>query len=243
MRALIGLSAILLVTAGSWAQQIPAGTVLPAMLNNSLDSNKSKAGEEISARLMQDVPLPDGGKIKRGSRVLGRVVSVSPNSAGRSPARVVVQFDRVEFDRQELRVTTSLQAVASMQAVALARQPLNPNGGNGTTSWDWNMRQIGGQVAFNGQRIVKAQNEEVVGTVVEPGAVVGIPLPNPARGCAGATNSKAEQAFWLFSTDACGVYGYKDLRLDRSASPGQITFQSPKSITVRGGSGWLFLID
>ncbi len=57
--------------------------------------------------------------------------------------------------------------------VSAARQPVNADSGIGTTGWDANMRQIGGQIAFNGQRIVKAPNGQVVGKVIEPGAVLG----------------------------------------------------------------------
>src|SRR5271157_661798 len=190
MRTRIGLTAILLMTAGLHAQQIPPGTLLPTMLNNTLNSDKTKPGEEISAKLMQDVPLPDGGKIKRGSKVLGHVVTVTPASAG-TPSHLVVQFDRIELDKQEVPVTTSLRALASLRAVSTAQQPVNANSGFGTSSWDWNMVQVGGQAVFNGQRIVKnslaayldhvggqavfngqrivkSQAGEVVGKVVEP---------------------------------------------------------------------------
>jgi hypothetical protein len=244
MRTLLGLTAILLVTGCLCAQQIPAGTLLPTMLDNTVDSEHSKPGEEISTKLMQDVPLPDGGKIKRGAKVLGHVVSVAAASTGQ-PTKIVVQFDRIEIDKHEVSIATSLRALASMQAVATAKQPVNANSGNGTSVWDWNMIQVGGQGVFNGQRIVKSQTGEVVGKVPEPGAVLAVPMPNPSRGCAGASVNTAEQAFWVFSTDACGVYGYKHLALDRSAgdtSPDQITLQSSKNITIRGGSGWLLQV-
>jgi len=127
-----------------------------------------------------------------------------------------------------------------MEAVADARQPANPNSGYGTTSWDWNMLLIGGQGAFNGQRVVKSQNGQVVGKVVEPGQILGVPMANPERGCAGAPQDGSEQAFWLFSTDACGPYGFKDLTIvGNTDAKGQITLQSPQKIVVRDGSGLL----
>ncbi len=138
MRTLIGLTALLLVTGCLCAQQIPSGTLLPTMLDNTLDSDKSKPGDEISAKLRQDVPLPDGGKIKRGSKVLGHVATVVPASSGR-PGKIAVQFDHIEFDKREVPITTNLRALASMRAVSTAQEPVNPNGGNGTSSWDWNM--------------------------------------------------------------------------------------------------------
>jgi hypothetical protein len=127
-----------------------------------------------------------------------------------------------------------------MDAVSEARQPANPNSGYGTTSWDWNMALIGGQAAFNGQRIVKSQDGHVVGKVVEPGQILGVPMANPERGCAGAPPDSPAQAFWLFSTDACGTYGFKDLTIaGNTGTKSQIILQSHEKIVVRDGSGLL----
>jgi len=244
MRTLVGLTVIFLMAVCLPAQQVPTGTLLPSMLNSSLTSDKATTGGVISAKLMQDVPLPDGKKIRRGSKVMGHVVRVAPASPGH-PASIVVQFDRIVIDGKDVPVTTSLRALASMRAVSTAQQPVNASSGNGTSVWDWNMVQVGGQAVYNGQRIVKSQTGQVVGKVSEPGAVLAVPLPNPALGCTGESDSTTEQAFWVFSTDACGVYGYGHLSLEKGlGSPaGQITLQSPKSITVRGGSGWLLQVN
>ncbi|HVP53925.1 MAG TPA: hypothetical protein VMU45_02940 [Candidatus Eisenbacteria bacterium] len=238
MRTLI---ALLLAAASLCAQQIPTGTLLPSMLDNTIDSDRSKPGEAISAKLRQDVPLPDGGKIKRDSRILGHVVAVVPASAGH-PARVSIQFDHIVVDKEQFAAQIGLRALASMEAVAAAREPVNANSGLGTSVWDWNMVQVGGQAVFNGQRIVKSQTGQVVGRVPEPGAVLAVPMANPQRGCAGASSDTAEQAFWIFSTDACGVYGYKDLTISgagNGAASAAIVLRSPKRITVRDGSGLL----
>ena len=65
------LIALLLCSIALCAQEaIPAGTVLPARLNSSLDSHKSRPGQVITARIMQDVPLP-GGKIRAGAQLIG----------------------------------------------------------------------------------------------------------------------------------------------------------------------------
>jgi len=244
MRTLVGLTVIFLMAVCLPAQQVPTGTLLPSMLNSSLTSDKATTGGVISAKLMQDVPLPDGKKIRRGSKVMGHVVRVAPASPGH-PASIVVQFDRIVIDGKDVPVTTSLRALASMRAVSTAQQPVNASSGNGTSVWDWNMVQVGGQAVYNGQRIVKSQTGQVVGKVSEPGAVLAVPLPNPALGCTGESDSTTEQAFWVFSTDACGVYGYSHLALERGLGgpSGQITLQSPKSITVRGGSGWLLQVN
>jgi len=167
MRASTNLTVLLLATACLYAQKIPSGTLLPAMLDNTLDSNRTKPGDEISAKLMQEVPLPDGGKIKRETKVMGHVVAVSSAFSGHD-AKVTVQFDRIDMDKQLVPISVGLRALASMEAVSVARQGVNPDSGFGTTGWDLNLLLVGGQAAFTGQRIVKSQTGQVVGRIPEP---------------------------------------------------------------------------
>ena len=245
MRKLIGLAALFLTTACLSAQQIPAGTLLPVMLDGKIESDSSKPGHEISAKLMQEVPLPDGGKIKPDSKVMGHVVSASSASSGHN-AEITVQFDRIDMDKQLVPISVGLRALASMEAVSTARQGVNPNSGFGTTSWDLNLLLVGGQAAFTGQQIVKSQTGQVVGRIPEPGAVLAIPMANPAHGCPGPTGNTSDQAFWLFSTDACGAYGEKGMVIVSGiggTAPGQIVLEAPKRFTVEGGSGWLLQVN
>ena len=246
MRTLIGIIVLAVATGGLWAQQIPAGTLLPVMLDNTLDSDNSKAGEAISAKLRQDVPLQGGGKIKRESKILGHVVAVSPASNG-NPYQITVQFEQIEVNKRPVTISVGLRAYATMELVAQSRQPANANSGNGTSVWDLNLSQIGGQIAYNGQKVVKWKGQ-VVGRIPQPGWVLGVPMANPEFGCEGPGANKSEQAFWVFSTNACGIYGVGDIDMTLvsgigGTSPGQIEFKSPKKITVRGGSGWLLQVN
>ena len=244
MRRLSAALLLCLTASCLWAQQIPSGTLLPAMLDDTFDSDKSKPGEAISAKLRQDVPLPGGGKIKRESKILGHVVAVSPASNG-NPYQITVQFEQIEVNKRPVTISVGLRAYATMELVAQSRQPANANGGSGTSVWDLNLSQIGGQIAYNGQKVVKWKGQ-VVGRIPQPGWVLGVPMANPEFGCAGPGANTAEQAFWVFSTNACGIYGNNDLTLVSGVggtSPGQIEFKSPKKITVRGGSGWLLQVN
>src|SRR5271166_5741093 len=244
MRRLLAILVLCLAGSCLWGQKIPSGTLLPAMLDGTFDSDKSKPGEAISAKLRQDVPLPGKGKIKRESKILGHVVAVTPASDG-NPYQITVQFEQIEVNKRPVTISAGLRAFASMELVAQSRQPANANGGNGTSVWDLNLSQIGGQIAYNGEKIVKWKGQ-VVGRIPQPGAVLGVPMANPEFGCAGSGANTAEQAFWVFSTNACGIYGDNDITLVSGiggASPGKIAFKSPKKITVRGGSGWLLQVN
>src|SRR5271163_4803645 len=114
IRVAVLLGALLVATLV--AQEIPAGTVFPVMTNNSVDSRKSKPGDRISARLMQDVVLPSGDRIRRGATVDGQIVDATPPSAA-AGARVTIRFSRVSLNGKQIPITVSLRALASMQDV------------------------------------------------------------------------------------------------------------------------------
>ena len=219
------------------------GTLLPVMLNSGLNSDKSKPGQKITAKLKQDVPLPDHGVIKAGAEVSGRIVSVTRGSAT-APAKLVFVADRLQAKGSDYPITTGLRALASMAAVFQARQPINGSSPDTVSVWEWNTRQIGGEIVFGGQRKVESL-AGVVGTMVEPGWVVAVARPNLEAGCP-ASDNKDLQALWLFSTDACGVYGAEGLQISREPadnSDGHITLTAPTRIEVRDGAGLLLIVQ
>lgn len=247
LRAVVSISAILLtllpLRGAERVQTLPVGTLLPVMLNNSLDSDKSKPGQKLTAKLKQDVSLPDGSIVKSGSELLGHVVSANRGSAT-SGSRVVFVFDQLKMNGKQFPITTGARAVASMMAVFQARQPISSVAGDAGSSWDYNTRQVGGDIVF-GRKDVRS-NDGVVGMSPEPGWVVGVPRGNPDAGCA-PPDSKFLQSFWVFSTNACGVYGDGEDDMQISHKPddnknGQITLTSPKRVQVRNGSGLLLTV-
>ncbi len=244
---LLAITAILLsfipLRAAQPVQTLPTGTLLPVMLSNNLDSDKSKPGEKISAKLKQDVPLPDRGIVKAGAEITGHIVAAKRGGNG-STASVVFVLDQIRLDGSEHPITTGLRALASMMAIADARKPINSVALDGSSAWDYNTRQVGGDVVF-GRKDVRSE-AGVVGMSPEPGWVIGVPLANPDAGCE-APDNKNLQAFWLFSTSACGVYGEENESLQISRHPsdstaGQITLVDPKRILVRSGGGLLLIV-
>jgi hypothetical protein len=226
-------------------QQLPIGTLLPVILDSTLNSGKLKVGQKVSAKLKQDVALPDNGRVKAGSDIFGHVISVSPaaKSSG-AGATLVLSFDSLRSDGRDYPLTTSLRAIASMQAVYQARLPINGAVPDNLSVWDWNTRQIGGDIVFGGQRKVESVIG-TVGTMVEPGSVIGVTRANPDAGCMDNSN-KTLQAFWVFSTDACGVYGWEDLKMVRAnddVAAGKIVLVSPKQIDIRSGAGLLLEVE
>jgi len=233
---------LILLSPHSFAQEIPAGTVLPVMLNSTLDARRCKPGQKITGRIKQDVPLPDGSIIPKDAEIVGQVVSAMP-AAANLPSRLAIKFDQLTVKGKQLPITAHLRALASMTEVFEARMPTNAWDDYGTSPSDWNTVQVGGAGVFRGSGQVIADGE-VVGRATDYGAVTAKLVAAPARGC--GAEGDHEQSLWIFSPAACGVYGITDLKIvhaGRTAPVGVMEFESARDVRIQGGSGWLLRVE
>lgn len=236
----IAVLAMVLMTAGLLAQEIPPGTILPVQLDTSLRSNKMKPGDTVRGRVMQDVPLLHGTKLHAGAKVLGHVVSVRAADGG-SPAEMALRFDTVVYGRRRVAVTTNLRTMATMMDISEAQDPATgPD--RGTSQYEWATEQIGGESVYHGGGPV-TRGSDVVGKSVGDGVLVHAAAPKDGNCRGGVEGNDRRQALWLFSSDACGLYDFPDLSLvhaGRSDPVGEIQLRSSKgNILVRAGSGML----
>jgi hypothetical protein len=223
----------------SHATNMLDGTILPVQLSSTISLDKAVAGQPISAHIAQDVPLENGVVVRRGAKVLGHIVSVTPGN----PSRIVFTFDKVEYSKSNsVSVATSLRALASNLEIDSAGTPqTGPD--RGTPSVWWNTVQVGGEGLYGSGPLTRG--EEVVGHWVWSGGAVGKVEANGK--CRGEVAGNArEQSLWLFSTDACGVYGYNDVAIEhagRTSPEGEITLTSTNpNLKIRAGSGILLRV-
>ena len=222
---------------------IPAGTILPIRVG-ALSSDKSKQGDTIKARLMQDVPLENGSKLRAGSTVLGRVTYA--NSAATGKAMLAMEFDTVVLrDNQHIAVSTHLRAIASTLEVQFAQTP-NIGPGKGDV-YDWlSTTQVGGEIVYgkggevtNGDRVVGRADYD--GVLAQVNAKEGTKCRGPVEG------NDRPQAFWVFSSDACGAYGFRGLTIShagRTDPRGEIILVSERGpVKIRSGSGMLLRVQ
>jgi hypothetical protein len=243
-KTILAAGILLLTTAASVAQQIPPGTLFPVQLDHTIRAATAKAGEPVTAKLMQDVSLAPGERLPYGTRIQGRVSEARAASAG-APARLVLVFDTVRVNGRNLAVHTSLRALASPSDVFQAELPTNMVDDYGSTIHDWNTTQVGGQGVYRGDGIVMS-GPDVVGKASSVGEVYAKPIASPRSPCARDTATDREQSFWIFSTDACGLYGYESfvklLHAGRTDPAGTIVLEGPGKLEIRGGSGLLLTV-
>jgi hypothetical protein len=225
------------------ATVVPDGTVLPVRLNTTLSSKKTKPGQLVTARIMQDVPLPGFGRIRAGAILFGKVTSVQPASSS-DGGSISLRFDTLRIPHEHIRLVIDLRAIASFMEVQHAQLPIMGGSDRSLPEGAWTTAQIGGDVVYRGGGHVESR----IGRVGEPvdGGVLGRLDSNPGRGCRGDGTGDRPQALWLFSTDACGTYGLPHLTIahaGRTDPVGEISLQSEKGdVNVQNGAGMLLRV-
>ena len=239
------LMSVLLLGATCLGQEsIPTGTILPVQLNSSLRSDKLRPGEAIKGRVMQDVPLENGSKIHAGAKADGKVASVKP-ATSTSRAEVAFRFDTLTEGKKRTPIATNLRAMANMMNVEEAQIPATgPD--RGSPEYFWTTEQIGGETSYHGGGPV-THGSEVVGKSVANGVLVRVSSVAESGCRSEGSNSNRDQASWVFSSDACGLYGFPDLKIVHSGRKdpvGEIRIRSTKGdVNVRSGSGILLRVD
>lgn len=219
---------------------LPPGTIVPVSLDKSLDARKSHAGQEIRATVMQDVP---GTAIRRRARVVGHVVQVSTAKDG--SVSLELRFDFVKMNGTMAPLRASLRALASFMEVEEAQLP-EDSSDRGLTPETWTTQQIGGEQVYRGGGSVMV-GMAAVGEPT-PWGILATPRTQPGRPCRGVVGENRQpQAMWLFSSDACGVYGFDNVRIKQAggmATEGTIILTSTTGkLILYSGSGLLLRVS
>jgi hypothetical protein len=223
------------------AEQIPVGTILPVSLNSALRSDKSGSGSTVIATIMQDVPLGMGETLRKGSKVTGHVVDAITPGKGSDTSRISFQFDQVRFGNQVIPITTNLRAVASRSAVRAATPQLT------SSEYADNTIEIGGDQISYGEDGPVMVGSQVVGKYTSQGVLAAVDQNSGAPYGGTVDHNARPQAFWLFSGNARGAYGFGDLtilHLGRTEPLGEVTLASNrKAVKVDKGSAMLLRVD
>ncbi len=154
---------------------------------------------------------------------------------------MVLKFDELETGGKKLPLTVSARAIAAMESVYQAEIPINPLSDGESTNM-WVMQQVGGDIVNRRLGLV-GSGDAVVGKWTR-----GAPWAKLAyvSGCPPHDVPSDDQAMWVFSVGACGLFGFKDVKLVSSGdgSPaGQIVLESERDLHIGGGSGWFLIVS
>ena len=215
-------------------------------LRTTISARRAKAGQTVRGCIAQEVPLPGGSTIRKGSRIEGEIVEVTTDSTG-SVEKISIRFNKVYMSGQAIPITTSLRAMAGFMEVLAAGTPTQSVGESDVFTW-MTTRQIGGDAVYGrGGVVTSGQSGQVVGSSLQSGGVLVQVTANSSGSCRGAINDNhTPQALWVFSSDACGTYGLSNVHIlhaGRTTPVGTFTLQvDGQKAKIHNGDGWLLRV-
>ena len=90
--------------------EVSAGTRFMVTLQNTLDTDRVRAGQRFEAQTIDPLPLLDGGYIPPGARLRGRVASVSDR-------KMLLRFERIDTGRDRAPIVATVIGVPSERHV------------------------------------------------------------------------------------------------------------------------------
>jgi hypothetical protein len=128
--------------------KISPGSVIPALLAKTVDAKKAKKGDEVVAKVPQDLPSTSGQVlVPKDTKVVGHVTEVQPRSKEQKESQLAISFDRLEMKNgEQMQMPMSIQAViappnrnanenqANSQGGANDSAPASPSAGTGAPS-------------------------------------------------------------------------------------------------------------
>jgi hypothetical protein len=228
------------------AQSLPSGTTLPVHLLHMLNSEKDGPGKTFVVKTTQAIPVADKQVIRKGTKIVGHIVSTRAPDPNDHLSRLTLHFDEVIYPSDKRApIVVGLRAMASFMAVEEAEAPTNdPDMGPA----NWNTRQIGGDEVYRGGGPVTTSWGEVVGKPVPDGVMARLVAPREGTYPSNlqCTPDENLHALGLFASNACGVYGFSHLRIEQDGfmrPEGEIVLvSSSKSVKVASGSQLLLQV-
>ena len=220
---------------GNAAPRLAPGSVIPVRLTKTIDARKAKSGDEVDARVTQDMKTTSGQVlVPKDSMVVGHITEAQPRSKEQQESQVGIAFDHaVMKNGGDLPVPMSIQAVIGTPA-------LDPNAGNGDNTGGSAppppaMPSGGGASPGNtGER--------------SPGMGAGTPSPAPNSSTSvgqwptAAPSSSTTSANPPITTSTQGVVGISNLKLSATANSPQGSVVSSDKGNVKLANGTLMLL-
>jgi hypothetical protein len=205
------------------ATRVAPGSVIPVQLTKTIDAKKAKTGDEVVAKVTQDMKTNSGDVIfAKDTKVLGHVTEAQPRSKEQKESQVGIAFDRaVMKNGSEMQVPMSIQAI-------IGPQNSNPNSGAGQAPEAAPAGRTGG---------TSGRASGMGGAAAPPTA------PSSGGGSQPGEEKTGSNARPPITAETQGVVGMPDLKLESAGqNPTQGSLVSSEKNNVKIDSGTLLLL-
>lgn len=193
----------------------PVGTAFPVVFTHTINAADAKMGDTVTTKTTQVVILPTGDRIPQGSELIGTIVESHPHSPN-EPSELAIRFETLLSAGSKSAIRVRLRAMASFVDSYSARSALVQYDTPDNSLYS----QVGGDTYFP-YDAVHSPRGAVVGKATRDGIFVKL-----ARTTAESNDrimcdeTDTLQAVGIFSSSACGLYGFGDFFLDEAGTSG-----------------------
>lgn len=196
------------------APRIAPGSVIPVQLAKSIDAKKAKQGDEVVAKVTQDLRSNAGTVIvPKDTKVLGHVIQAQARGKEQKESQVAIAFDKAVLKNgEQVQMPMSIQAIIAPPG----RNPANGDAG-----------------AEQSSGYPRGAGAGSMGGAVRPAAGGPAPASTPA-------GSPEQQAPITGNTQ--GVVGIPNLKLQAAPDPAQGSVVSSEKNNVKLDDGTVLLL-
>ncbi|MHB8215750.1 MAG: TraB/TrbI/VirB10 family type IV secretion system protein [Candidatus Sulfotelmatobacter sp.] len=215
------------VAQASATPRIAPGSIIPVQLTKSIDAKKVKTGDEVDAKVTQDMKAGNGEVIvPKDTKVIGRVTEAQARSKEQKESQVGIAFDRAVLKSGgDVNLPMSIQAIISPSYLSANNNPGGENTGQAQSTGNPD-----GMPQGNGNARTGATGRSQA------------PTPTPSPGAAPTEDKTGNSAHPPITGNTQGVLGIPDLTLSSTAAPAQGSVLTSGKNNVKLESGTLMLL-
>jgi hypothetical protein len=212
--------------------RIAPGSVIPVQLTKTVDAKKVKTGDEIEAKVTQDMKSVNGDVlVPKDTKVMGHITEAQARNKEQKESQVGIAFDRaVMKNGADVTLPMSIQAIIV---------PPNPNAGNNNAGNN-NESPSQPSSAQGGGGMSPANNSGR-----SAGMSAGTPAQSPSPSAGGESPTKAQTATNAnqpITANTQGVVGISNLHLSTAANTSGGSIVTSDKSNVKLDSGTLMLL-
>ncbi len=204
-------------------RRIAPGSVIPVLLTKTIDARKAKTGDEVVAKVTQDLKTNSGELIvAKDTKVMGHVTAAQAHSKEQKESQVGIAFDRaVEKNGNEMQLPMSIQAIIGPQ---------------------------NNSAAENNEGAPAASVPAASGNGRSAGMAGSTPPPAPSTSASAGNESADSQtsARGPITAQTQGVVGISNLKLEpagQNGSQGSVVISDKNNVKLESGTMMLLRVN
>lgn len=209
------------------APKIAPGSVIPVQLTKTVDAKKAKTGDEVVAKVTQDMKTQTGEVlVPKDTKVTGHVTEAQARTKEEKQSELGIAFDHANLKGQDVQLPMSIQAVIGPQNNASSAPGGNDAGASASAG--------GGSPSPNAN-----SGRGGMGGSQQPQAPSAAP---PPQGTPSNSGKGGEGAYPPINAQTQGVIGLPNVTFSPAQSGTQGAVMSSEKSNVKLESGTMLLL-